>query len=639
MKTIQRAKKLVKFIGISVIVCGVLLGTWTASNNLFTQSAKEKYIFSQNEASKTQGHNHGHDHGHSHGDDSLKAFNYSSSSDEDEFSHPIIKNEQVYDSENFRIHYTLRGQDKVDKRDDNTNGIPDYVEDVARTAEEVKIKELALGWAHPPKDGNWGGNDLYDIYLVAETEGGGFVDGGSEEAIVGDNPFTPGIKEINAGFSYMGLPPEYQEDSLEESRDYLKVLIAHEYLHAIQFGYDAEEPNDWFWEGGANWIEERLYDRINSPHETLESVFKSTDSCQASYGGEVRIEDADRVYGMWVYWQYLAERYNPDMLMAVWEEARLKDNYEALDAALKPYGTDSNQSLKDFAVAMLIRNFEEGADFPTVRLEATVSEEGFTATDGVGQLAADILELKFTGVKNVELTSAGLEGQVVGIRNQQATIFDVARIGTTLDAKQFDKLYLVVFNPERPNDEASCSISNYSVTLNETTASQSSSKYMRSAVNFSAPQVEGLEKDSTGFFGSVAKALGFSNEATTIHPPANLVPTYVPASLEFAEAYKEVDDGFELIILEYVSEDESSYMSIVAEEAPAESLREIFELWDYDLSEVDIRKVRNQTVFFEEFVEDGEKIIVASLIKEDQFLEVSSNVSRSQLRRVVESLF
>ncbi len=629
MKTIQTARKFVKFIGISLVLLGIALGSWTAFNQVFTDSAKERYI--QSESYQV--------HEHNHGDDSLKAFNYSSSDEDEEFSHPIIRNEQIYDSENFRIHYTLRGEDKVDRRDDNDNGVPDYVEDIARTAEEVKAKELALGWAHPPKDGNWGGNDLYDIYLLAETEGGGFVDGGSGEAVVGDNPFTPNVKEINAALSYMALPPEYQEDSLEESRDYLKVLIAHEYLHAIQFGYDAEEPNDWFWEGGANWIEERLYDRVNSPHETLESVFKSTDSCQASYGGEVRIEDADRVYGMWVYWQYLAERYHPDMLMLVWEEARFKDNYEALDAVLKPYGTDSNQSLKDFAVAMLTRDFEEGREFPTVRLEATVTEKGFTANDGVGQLAADILELDFKGEKNIELRSNSLEGQVVGIRNKEASVFDVGRTGATIDASQFDKLYLVVFNPERPSDEASCSISNYSVALTDAQHTMTSTKYMRPAVNFSEPQVEGLEQESRGFFGSVANALGFSNDVTTIYPPTGLVPSYLPASLTLAEAYKEMYEGSELTVLEYLSEDEEKYMSIVAEQAPADNLREIFELWDYDLEDIDSRKVRNQTVFFETFEEDGESVELASLIKDGQFLEVSSNMSKAQLTRVIRSLF
>jgi len=275
---------------------------------------------------------------------------------------------------------------------------------------------------------------------------------------------------------------------------------------------------------------------------------------------------------------------------------------------------------------MLTRNFEEGADFPTVRLEATVSEEGFNATDGVGQLAADFVELDFSGVKNIELTSNGLEGQLVGIRNQQASVFDVTSTGTSLDANQFDKLYLVIFNPERPSDEASCSISNYSVALTDTTQAQhtvASSKYMRSAVNFSAPKVERLEKDSQGFLGSVANALGFSNDTTTIHPPANLVPSYLPASLEFTEAYQELYEGSEITVLEYLSEDEMDFMSIVAEEAPANTVRAVFNYWDYDLSEVDTRRISGHTVLFETFIEEGEEITVASFIKDKQFLEES----------------
>ena len=42
----------------------------------------------------------------------------------------------------------------------------------------------------------------------------------------------------------------------------LQVTIAHEYFHAVQFGYDiAEDP--WFLEATAAWVEDIMYDRVD----------------------------------------------------------------------------------------------------------------------------------------------------------------------------------------------------------------------------------------------------------------------------------------------------------------------------------------------------------------------------------------
>ncbi len=42
--------------------------------------------------------------------------------------------DQIYDSSIFRIHYTLSGRHGIDSTDTNENGIPDFVELMAKTA-------------------------------------------------------------------------------------------------------------------------------------------------------------------------------------------------------------------------------------------------------------------------------------------------------------------------------------------------------------------------------------------------------------------------------------------------------------------------------------------------------------------------
>jgi len=103
-----------------------------------------------------------------------------------------------------------------------------------------------LGWAEPPPDNDLGGNELFDVYLEdLDMYIAGYVSGGEPPAVINDNPRTDHIEQT-ASFSYMGLDNDFFEiDELEDvtlsGLDFMRTTVAHEFNHAIQYGYDSEE--------------------------------------------------------------------------------------------------------------------------------------------------------------------------------------------------------------------------------------------------------------------------------------------------------------------------------------------------------------------------------------------------------------
>lgn len=139
-------------------------------------------------------------------------------------------------SKQFYIHYAVEGEHAVDITDADKNGIPDYIDSVAYYIDFSYNYEISkLGFRIPPKDGNQGGNDLYDIYVAELGRGTGYYglteNEGPYSYIVIDNNFSPSDSSINPRTNK--LEQSYNTFGIQA----LKVTLAHEYNHSIQFGY------------------------------------------------------------------------------------------------------------------------------------------------------------------------------------------------------------------------------------------------------------------------------------------------------------------------------------------------------------------------------------------------------------------
>jgi len=95
----------------------------------------------------------------------------------------------------------------------------------------------------------------------------------------------------------------------------LRVTAAHEFFHAIQFAYDANDST-WFLEGTAVWMEDQVYPTINDYLQYL-TYSQITQS-------EVPIDTTGTFerYGAVIFWKYLSEGYhNVDLIRRIWAAA------------------------------------------------------------------------------------------------------------------------------------------------------------------------------------------------------------------------------------------------------------------------------------------------------------------------------
>ena len=109
--------------------------------------------------------------------------------------------------------------------------------------------------------------------------------------LVLDNDYSP--------FEFPGTKPT----------DDLKVTLAHEYNHILQFGYDAYQ-DPWFAESSATWMEDQVYNGIN---DYLRYVRRWVSRCDTPL-----TTSSIKEYGSAVWNQWLARRYGPEIVRKAW---------------------------------------------------------------------------------------------------------------------------------------------------------------------------------------------------------------------------------------------------------------------------------------------------------------------------------
>lgn len=232
---------------------------------------------------------------------------------------PIVLNGTVETSasEHFLVHYQTNppflGRNQV--------ATEQQVATTKEVLEEVWDEEIGrLGFRQPlsdqgePSFGSSSNPDgRIDVFLADIGDDGiyGYVSSDSNGAqvapyIVLDNDFTE-----------FALGPQHS----------LKVTVAHEFFHAIQFAYDASET-PWFTEGTAVWIEDIVYPTINDylQYLTVSQIVRPLQSTNFT-GGLER-------YGAVTFWKYLTEGFNSNSIIkSIWTAADFPRNKNGITAA------------------------------------------------------------------------------------------------------------------------------------------------------------------------------------------------------------------------------------------------------------------------------------------------------------------
>ncbi|MFZ5981165.1 MAG: MXAN_6640 family putative metalloprotease [Candidatus Zixiibacteriota bacterium] len=249
----------------------------------------------------------------------------------DYIDRPVL--DSSYDSPGgyFKLHYNIAGDSAVYQAsvDVNVNGVPDYVEQMALIADSVYAHVIdTLGYPAPPTDAFYdtqGGDGRYDIYIL-DLNGGAYGLDYIDERYLGPRSMqaTSFIVLDNDYYEYY----IYEDDNpqpiylyRERPLDAVRVTMAHEYFHAVQFGLDFQEtePGDvvsrrYWMEISAVWMEEEIYDNINDYYTYLEYFFSYPQTSLQQFNNYSDIHP----YASVVFALYLSETYGRDVIRNIW---------------------------------------------------------------------------------------------------------------------------------------------------------------------------------------------------------------------------------------------------------------------------------------------------------------------------------
>ena len=320
---------------------------------------------------------------------------------------PSLSHQVLSPSGRFRIHYDVEGEHAVDPADADGNAIPDYVDVTAAVIDSMWRLEIeVLGYDPPPTDGVKGGGDEHDIYI--------------EQILGGYYGWTQPEESGPRGHSYLRIDNNFTEpifgrpSSCEGARGAreltaLRVTLAHEFFHMIQFGYYQGSEGFWWQESSATWMEEVAYpeaddylqylcDFVRSPERSLESQFPGR-----------------RIYGSAIFSHFLDQRYGRQVVREIWEEHRGRENasLDNFHRVLQRFGDrePGESGLGDFGLGEAVNEFatwnyftgqrhregfyEEGHKYPAIEVSPReVGRETLEDSGRVDHLASAYLALE-----------------------------------------------------------------------------------------------------------------------------------------------------------------------------------------------------------------------------------------------------
>jgi len=150
----------------------------------------------------------------------------------------------------IRVHYAISGPSTTLLDDEDEDGTPDFVQDVAHHVEGSFDAYAAAGFRRPLHEtdvglGLLGGSDAFDVYLVD-------FGGGSDGAYRNDRC------QAGACAGHLLIENDFVGYGYSDLDEAVATLASHELFHAVQAAY-VPSLDVWVSEGTATWAE-RLYD-------------------------------------------------------------------------------------------------------------------------------------------------------------------------------------------------------------------------------------------------------------------------------------------------------------------------------------------------------------------------------------------
>ena len=230
---------------------------------------------------------------------------------------------EKFTTPHFRLHYTRRGPHAPPLEDFHPrNGVPDYVDLCADAMERAYHVQIDLMGFKVPYIDFWaaqnGGDHKYDVYLFTFPALGITTADWFEGRVLSTALTVAPYFMINSRiYDYVGKA---------EGIRYLQTTCTHEFLHGVQFGYNAYMPI-WFMEASATWIEVMTYDggRVDDgdtlpdpdePNETDSYNLYTHQLRRWFLIPDISLESriGDHEYGSVIWALYMAERFGYDII-------------------------------------------------------------------------------------------------------------------------------------------------------------------------------------------------------------------------------------------------------------------------------------------------------------------------------------
>ncbi|PJF40323.1 MAG: hypothetical protein D6737_12095 [Chloroflexi bacterium] len=368
--------------------------------------------------------------------------------------------ELTFETDRFVIHYTDTGRDSASQV---------FVEEVANVLDAVwRVQIFEQGWPPPLTDCNEGGDKRFDVYLMeifSDDNTLGYV---IPDALVGDNPNSEAIEEY-AGYTYLVLDNDFIGTG--NTRAAIRATTAHEFNHAVQFGFDASDAFDGVYEATATWVETQTFPEDEDATPYVEDIFEFPDVCLGGLPDDPNFDL--RIYGEWLLIDSIAQDFGDHSIIDLWGVIAVDEGLDSFYNFFASLGTTPQEVIERYAIRNLLLDYDLAGRFPqVVRVENAVTGFGKVAPrqSGVEQLAVDYLQIVNKNRYTFTISDQDLHMIVVGVNQStgQATVFDLGVRGT-VDTTPFDWAYLLILNERVHDDPNNCTATDW--TLNVTDGS------------------------------------------------------------------------------------------------------------------------------------------------------------------------